>query len=152
MGHLMLEQNEEAFGWLNQVSARLERERGLMDWILRMLMHNGLSRYWLYRGDLAQARREAELVCELAAGPGERTYLALGHRVLAEIAMAEKDWVEAEAAGSPSLEVIEGAEAPLAEWRVCMTAAQLYEQLGRSAEAAQHSRRSAEVLRKLASS
>jgi hypothetical protein len=52
---------------------------------------------------LAQARREAELVCELAAGPGERTYLALGHRVLAEIAMAEKDWVEAEAAVSRSL-------------------------------------------------
>jgi hypothetical protein len=52
MVHLMLEQHEEAFGWLNQVSARLERERGLMDWILRMLMHNGLSRYWLYRGDL----------------------------------------------------------------------------------------------------
>ena len=152
MVHLMLEQNEEAFCWLNDVAARLERERGLMDWILRMLMHNALSRYWLCRGELARARREAELVCELAAGPGERTYVALGHRVLAEIAMAGKDWDAAEAAVSRSLAVLEGADAPLAEWRVCMTAAQLYEQLGRSAEAAQNSRRSAEVLRRLAAS
>ena len=117
-----------------------------MDWILRLLLHDGLSRYWLAQGELAQARREAEALRELAAPPGERSYLALAHRTLAEIAMAAGRWDEAENEVSRALAALEGKDAPSAEWRVCATAAQLYEQLGHIAEAARHWRRSADAL------
>ncbi|MCI0390794.1 MAG: AAA family ATPase [Acidobacteria bacterium] len=152
MAHLGLEQREAAFQCFSKVAERLERERSLMDWILRLLLHDGLSRYWLAQDELAPARREAESLSELAASPGERTYLALAHRTLAEIAMAAQQWDEAENVVSRALSALEGAEAPLAEWRVCATAAQLYEQLGRTTDAAHHWRRSAEVLDRLADS
>ena len=78
-----------AFRCFSEVAARLDRERILMDWILRLPLHDGLSRYWLAQGELIRARREAEALRELAAPPGERTYLALAQRTLAEIAMAD---------------------------------------------------------------
>ncbi len=152
MAHLGLGQREAAFRCFSEVAERLERERSLMDWILRLLLHNGLSRYWLAQDELARARREAEALRELAAPPGERTYLALAHRTLAEIAMAAQQWDEAENEISRALAMIEGAKAPLAEWRVCATAAQLDEQLGRTTEAADHRRRSADALNRLADS
>src|SRR5262249_23745671 len=96
--HLQLEQPEAAFRYLNEVTAGFARERSLMDWVLRILLHSGLSRYWLACQDLTQARRETERVCELAGPPGEKTYLALAHRTSAEIAMLAQDWDGAEAA------------------------------------------------------
>ena len=47
-----------------------------------------------------------------------RTYLALGKSALAKIALAEQQWEQAEAELSQALAVLEGAEAPLAAWRV----------------------------------
>jgi hypothetical protein len=123
-----------------------------MDWILRLPLHDGLSRYWLAHGELAQARREAEALRELAAPPGERTYLALAHRTLAEIAMVAGQWDEAENEASRALAALEGTDAPLAEWRVYATAAQLYEQRDHVAEATRHWRRSADALDRLAGS
>jgi hypothetical protein len=66
--------------------------------------------------------------------------------------MIERDWDQAETAITRALSVLKGAKAPLAEWRVCATAAQLYERLSRAADAAQHWQRSAEVLSRLADS
>jgi tetratricopeptide (TPR) repeat protein len=152
MARLGLGQREAAFRCFGEVAARLDRERVLMDWILRLLLHDGLSRYWLAQGELAQARREAEALRELAAPPGERSYLALAHRTLAEIAMAAGRWDEAENEVSRALAALEGKDAPSAEWRVCATAAQLYEQLGHVAEATRHWRRSADALDRLAES
>jgi tetratricopeptide (TPR) repeat protein len=152
MAHLGLERREAAFRCFSEVTARLDRERSLMDWILRIPLHYGLSRYWLAQGELAQARRDAEALYRLATAPGERTYLSLSLQTLAEIAMAAQDWREAEAAVARSLAALEGAEAPLAAWRVCATAGRLYDRLGRTTEAAGHWRRSAETLTQLATS
>src|SRR5262249_2581714 len=152
MARLGLGQRETAFLSFNEVATRLDRERSLMDWVLRILLHDGSSRYWLAQGELEPARREAEALRDLAARPGERTYLSLAHRTLAEIAMATRGYGEAGNEVSRALAAIEGAKVPLAEWRVRATAAQLYELLGRSTEAADHRRRSAETLNHLAGS
>jgi hypothetical protein len=66
--------------------------------------------------------------------------------------MAAQDWEGAEVAIVRALTAIEGVEAPLAVWRVCAAAARLCEQLGRTTEAADHWRRSAETLNQLAGS
>jgi hypothetical protein len=42
--------------------------------------------------------RDAERLVDLATAPGEPTYLALGQRTLAEVAIAEKRWPDAESA------------------------------------------------------
>jgi hypothetical protein len=117
-----------------------------------MPLHLGLSEYWLAQGAFERARQEARHLCVLAMQPGERTYLALGKRALAAIALAEQEWEQAEAELSQALAVLEGAEAPLAAWRVYATGAQLSEQRGRSTEALRYWTRSAAVLTQLADS
>ena len=149
LAHLGLAHHDAAFRCLSEVDERLGRERILMDWVLRILLHHALSRYWLAVRKPAQARQNAERVCELAGPPGERTYLALAHLVIAETAM---DRNAADAAVTQSLMVIEGVDAPLAEWRVFAAAAKLHEQKGRFEEAAQHRRRGLDVLNRLADS
>ena len=152
LAHTSLEHHDEAIRCLREADERLGREHILMDWILRILLHHALSRYWLAQRNPAEARREAERVCELAAPPGERTYLALANLVIAEAAMQSGDWNAADAAIGESLTVIQGVSAPLAEWRVCAVAAKLEEQRGRNAESTRHQRRSLEVLNRLADS
>src|SRR4029077_18457571 len=60
---------ERAFRLFDEVAGRMERERVLMGWILRMPLHLGQAWCWLARRRPAEARREAERVCELAAQP-----------------------------------------------------------------------------------
>src|SRR5262249_11354124 len=72
-----------------------------------------------------EARREAERLCELAAQPGERTYLALGFLTLAECAAAERQpgralghLERARATGGTD-------DTPLVAWRIETAAARL---------------------------
>ncbi|HEY8505806.1 MAG TPA: hypothetical protein VIL46_14570, partial [Gemmataceae bacterium] len=132
--HLGLGQPDRAFDCFREI--RRQTERGtVLEWIYRMQLHHALSEYRLARGELPEARREAEQACAAAARCGERTYLALGRQVLAEIALAGNDWEKAEAELSGALAVVEGAALPLAEWRVCATAAGLHQRRRRKAEA-----------------
>ncbi|MFH0350453.1 MAG: hypothetical protein ACHBMF_00750 [Chromatiales bacterium] len=103
-------------------------------------------------GDREQAREAAHRLCALAGRPGERTYLAQGYRLLAEIALAEQHWEEAEADIARALAVLAGAEVPLAAWRVYATAAELNDRQGRTAEARAYWNRSAAVIHALADS
>ena len=150
--HMGLEEHDAALRCLREAGERLAGERTLMDWVLRILLHDALSRHWLAQGNLAEARNEAERVCELAAPPGEKTYLALARLVIAEAAMAAGDWDAADAAIAQALTMLEGLNAPLAEWRVCLAAAKIHEQRGRSQEATRQRRRGLEVLIGLAHS
>jgi len=152
LAHMGLEQYDAAFRWLREAGDRLARERILMDWVLGILLHYALSRYWLAQGNPAEARKEAERVCELAGAPGERNYLALAHLVIAETAMGSGDWGAADASVAQSLALLEGVDAPLAEWRVRAVAADLQKQKGRVEEATQHQRRRVEILNRLADS
>src|ERR1044071_631752 len=129
--HLGLEQNEDAFRCLQRVSDRLDSERILMDWVLRLLLHHALSRYRLSQGDFSQAREEAKRVYQLARPSAERTYLALAELTIAEVELLEQRQPAAETALTRSLAIVEDGDAPLAEWRVRLVAAGLAEQCGR---------------------
>jgi tetratricopeptide (TPR) repeat protein len=124
----------------------------LMDWILNMPLRQGLGEYWLARRNAGRAREELSELCRLAATSGERTYLALGHRGLAEAALLEGDRPRAEREVAEALGAIEGFEAPLAEWRVCALAGRLEEARERRPRAHAYWVRCAAVLERLASS
>ena len=112
----------------------------------------GLSEAWLAQGELAKARDYAQRLHDFSAGAPERTYLALSHRLFAEIALREHALAEAETHLTPALGLVETAEVPLAAWRVYASAAKLYERSLRPAEAAIYQRRSADVRLQLAAS
>jgi tetratricopeptide (TPR) repeat protein len=147
-----LGQAEHAWHCFNAILQQIEHDPDALEWIFQMPLHHALSEYWLSQAAFEPARQEAKRLCELATQPGERTYLALGKCVLAKIALAEQQWELAEAELSQALAVLEGADVPLAAWRVYATAAQLYEQRGRSTEARRYWTRSAAVRIRLADS
>lgn len=150
--HLGLEQAERALQCYREVGHHLAKHHILMDWILRLPLHLGLAECWLAQGQLEQARGETVVLCELAARPPERTYLALGRLMLAEIARIAGDRVAAERELALALSVLDGAEAPLAEWRVHGAAATLYREHRQASRASRHRTQGAAVLARLAGS
>jgi hypothetical protein len=123
-----------------------------VEWILHQPLHLGFSACALAAGELGRAGEEAERVCVLAAQPGERTYLGLGHRARAAAAIAARRWDDAERSLAAARAAVEGGGAPLAEWQVWITAAALAAARGRSTDAAQQRARGAAVLDRLAKS
>jgi len=144
--YLGLGDHERALHLLGDIIDQVERGHGLMDWIFRMPLHLALAECRRARGDLGAARSEARQLCDLAARPPERTYLALGKQMLAEIAQAEHNDARAEAELSGALAALDGAEAPLAEWRVHETAARLQSRRKQMARARGHRARCASTL------
>ena len=125
-----LGRDAEALDAFTRCQAWLDGERVLMDWIVRIQMHEGLSRYWLKAGDLERARSAAEAALHLADGPGERTYAAQALESLASIAVASGDDRAADHALRKAFGVLKEGDAPLASWRVHATAARLAEARG----------------------
>jgi hypothetical protein len=122
----------------------------LMRSILYMPLRLGLGQYWLTRRQFGRAREQMIELCRLAATSGERTYLALGHHGLAEAAFARRDLPAAERELSAALHAVDGYEVPLAEWRVCATAARVELTRGRRAKADAYWTRGAAILDRLA--
>ena len=146
---LGLENYDEALRTFNDITERLAKERRLMDWIWRIPLALGLSRCWLSRGDLRASRMHAQTAVDLAAVPGEQTWVALGWNCLAEASLHEKDAARAERELQRAFQAVSKAEAPLAEWRVCCTAGHVHEHQGHRDEANVYWRRSAGVLKGL---
>jgi DNA-binding winged helix-turn-helix (wHTH) protein/tetratricopeptide (TPR) repeat protein len=122
----------------------------LMRSILQMPLRLGFGHYWLARRQFGRACEQLEELCRLAATSGERTYLALGRQALAEAALAQRDLPAAERELSEALHALHGFEVPLAEWRVCATAARAELARGRPVKADAYWIRSAAVLDRLA--
>jgi DNA-binding winged helix-turn-helix (wHTH) protein len=122
-----------------------------LDWIFHLPLYRAIGVLALARGELANARSAATRLHALAALSGERTYLALGRNLLARIALAENNLDEAAKHSALALSVLSEAEAPLAEWRVCETAAELSLRHGSTAAPDPWRVRSLEAVARLAS-
>jgi len=146
--HLGLKRHAAALRAFQGVTA----QSTLLRSILQMPLRLGLGQYWLARKQFGRAREQLQELCRLAATSGERTYLALGRQALAEAALAQRDLPAAERELSEALHAVDGNEVPLAEWRVCATAARTELARGRRAKADAYWTRSAAVLDRLAAS
>jgi tetratricopeptide (TPR) repeat protein len=146
--HVGLKRHAAALRAFQEVTA----QSTLMRSSLQMPLRLGLGQYWLARRLLGRAREQLQELCRLAATSGERTYLALGRQTLAEAALAQRDVPAAERELSEALHAVHGYEVPLAEWRVCATAARIELARGRRVKADAHWKRSAAILDRLAAS
>ncbi|BBA32369.1 adenylate cyclase / guanylate cyclase [Methylocaldum marinum] len=150
--HLGLRQYAKAFENLFKADQLLEACQGLMDWYLRPLFYLGSGEYWLTQDQWENVEEQAGKLCELAALPPDPAYLALGHRLLAEVAIGRNALDTASAEVEQALSFLGKVEAPIAEWQVYATAAKLDSRKGHLQEAETYRCRSAEVLRRLADS
>jgi len=146
------QQFDRAYDCFHEVNLCLQREERSMDWILHLPLHLGLSHYWLSRKNYDLAQQEAERLCQMAARPGERTYLALGWQMCAEISIAQGNWLEAESQIQNALTALKGGSVPLAEWKVYATAAKLSGRLKRRRHLDEYSVQCTGVIARLADS
>jgi DNA-binding winged helix-turn-helix (wHTH) protein/tetratricopeptide (TPR) repeat protein len=123
---MALEKYESALVHLLAAQAIMDRSAVAFTWLWRMPLESALTELWLARGDLAQARPQAERFLKIALANAEHTWRALAWEVNARIAMAELDLTRARICIAKGLLAMKGFEVPLARWRVHATAAELY--------------------------
>jgi len=130
----------------------IDRQPVVFGWYLYLLLESSLTELWLARGDLRQARTEAERFLQVTLATAERTWQALAWEANARLAVAELDLEGAQDCITKALSTMEGFEVPLAAWRVHATAADLCRGKENS-EAAEHHRELSRVtIMKLANS
>ena len=149
---LGLGEYDRALQCFEEVTQSSEQGRFRLDWIFHLPLYRARGELWLKRRDFARARHDALHLCELAALPGQRTYMALGRRLLAEIALAEGNVEEAESQIETARAALENVEAPLAEWRVFATSTELARRLAHPKRAAAYQARAASALERIAAS
>jgi tetratricopeptide (TPR) repeat protein len=116
---------ERALELLLRVRDYMDRQVVIFDWYRRLMLESGLTELWLAKGDLGQARAEAELFLKATLATAERTWQALAWEANARVAMAQLDIERAEDCITKALSTMEGFEVPLAGWRVHATSAEL---------------------------
>jgi hypothetical protein len=117
-----------------------------------MPIESALTELWLAKGDLGNARPQAERFLEIALATAEHTWQALAWEVKARVAMAELHLARAQDCIAKGLSAMEGFEVPLAAWRVHATAFELYQNSGDRDLAERQLALSRETVMKLANS
>jgi DNA-binding winged helix-turn-helix (wHTH) protein/tetratricopeptide (TPR) repeat protein len=142
---------ESALEHLLLARADMDRPATLV-WYWRMPLESALTELWLAKGDLAQARPQAESFLKIALATAEHTWQALAWEVNARVAMAELDLTRAQDCIAKGLSTMEGYEVPLAAWQVHRTAAELHARAENHDLAQHHRELSRATILKLANS
>jgi tetratricopeptide (TPR) repeat protein len=130
----------------------MDQQMVIIDWYWRMQLQSGLTELWLAKGDLKQARTEAEWFLQVTLATAERTWRALAWEANARVAIAQRDFERAHDCVTKALSTMEGFEVPLAAWRVHATASELYRASDNSESADHHRELSRTAILKLADS
>ncbi len=129
-----------------------DQPTAVWDWWWQMALQAALTELWLAKGDLAQARSQAEKFLSTALGTEERTWQALAWEGNAQVAMAELDTTRAQECIARGLSTMVGFTVPLAAWRVHATAFEVFSKAGDRGLAEHHLSLSRETIMKLANS
>jgi DNA-binding winged helix-turn-helix (wHTH) protein/tetratricopeptide (TPR) repeat protein len=143
---------ESALEHLLAARADMERSAIIFSWFWRMRLESALTELWLAKGDLAQARTQAETFLAITLATAEHTWQALAWEVNARVAIAEFDLTKAQDCIAKGLSAMEDFEVPLAAWRVHATAVELYQNSGDRDSADRHLALSRDTIMKLANS
>jgi tetratricopeptide (TPR) repeat protein len=143
---------ESALEHLLAARAIMDRSAVIFVWIWRMPLESALTELWLAKGDVVQARLQAERFLAITLAKAERTWQVLAWEMNARVAMAAHDLTRAQDCIAKGLSAMEGFEVPLAAWRVHATAFELYQNSGDRDSAERHLAHSREAFMKLANS
>jgi tetratricopeptide (TPR) repeat protein len=108
------------------------------------------TEHWLSQGDLDQAARCANGLLEVANRYAAQKYVAVAHKLLAQIAIARGAPAEAQARLMSSLDVLRSYPVPVVEWRVLAALARLHSAQSNSAAARDSFSRSATIVQEIA--
>jgi class 3 adenylate cyclase/tetratricopeptide (TPR) repeat protein len=95
-------------------------------WRYSIHLFASLGELWLARGDVARAGAFAEQCLELATRTNSRKYLVRGGRLTGEIALARRQWNEAEEALRQTLSIAEALGNPTQLWKTHLAFGRLW--------------------------
>jgi len=96
-----------------------------MDWYWRIIARCGLAHAWLESGDIKRAKIQTEALAEVTNTCGNVVMRALAWDASARVAVAGGDDQFASESLSNAFALLDNARAPIAAWRIYMTAANL---------------------------
>lgn len=106
--------------------------------------------HWLSKGDLAQASEYASRLFDTASEFKARKYIAVAHKLRAEIALAQGVVSEAAAELKSALDLLGNYPVPVLEWRVLAALGRLHATASDTARAREAFSRSAVLIRQIA--
>jgi tetratricopeptide (TPR) repeat protein len=130
---------------------RRRHEEGIdIEFTAATQVYHCLGEYYLQIEDFTQAQSCARQLHDYVASAPDLNHLAQAHALLARTALALGDTADAQLHLSRALEIVDGADFPIASWRVYATAAEIFARRGDVNRAATHRMRFAETVRRLA--
>jgi hypothetical protein len=121
---------------LINVEHMMETQPAVFDWYWRMPLEWSLVNVALMSDDLEEAHRRSGRLIELTGCTAERTWQSIAWETKARVLLSEGALSEAASCLGRAMQIINGFEAPLAEWRILSTAAAAHVRLGEHALAA----------------
>ena len=99
-----------------------------LHWYWRTLAQLGMANVWLASGNLKNAETEAKLLLKFTLSTADPSLQALAWEMNARLAIAGKDWGDAEKSVQNGLAILTNFEIPMAAWRLHGTAWDFYRQ------------------------
>ena len=121
-------------------------------WRYDIRLHAAMAEYSLRRGEREKAREIVTRLLETACKYEVHKYAAVGHKLLAEIAIAEDDITTAEAEFASALDELRRYPAPVVEWAVHAELGRLKARAGDPVAAREAFAKSAEIIERIAAS
>ncbi len=123
-----------------------------MKWRYSTHLFASLAEYWLARGNPERAAGFVGRSMEIALATTSRKYIAIGHRISAEIALQRLDLNEAEAQARRALALAERIRNPPQQWSACALLGDILARMGKPDDALDARTRAGHVIRGVASS
>ena len=117
LDHTLAARSEETVSAFNEVEDIFKRDAWFR-WRYNIRLQAATAEYWLSQGDLEKAREFAERLLETATHHEAHKYIAVAHKLLAQVAVASGDRAEAEQQFEAALEELLKYPAPLVAWKV----------------------------------
>ncbi|PYS81653.1 MAG: hypothetical protein DMF70_08970, partial [Acidobacteria bacterium] len=141
--------SEETLSRFHQAESIFERDAWFR-WRYNIRLQAGTCEHWLVQGDLEQASTYARRLLDVATRYETHKYVALGHKLLAEIALARGNLAETDAEFSVALEQLREYPAPLVAWKTYAVLGRLRLQSGDQSSAREAFSQAAAVVNSVA--
>jgi serine/threonine protein kinase/tetratricopeptide (TPR) repeat protein len=141
--------DEKALSAFREVSGIFARDDWLR-WRYNIRLQAGQAEYWLVRGKLNDAEEYARRLLETATQHETHKYVAVAHKLRAEVALARSDFVAGEKELVTALGVLEQHPVPIVAWKTYVVLGRLQVKSGKHSAARQAFREAAAIVARIA--
>jgi tetratricopeptide (TPR) repeat protein len=127
-------QGKETLSTFREAESIFERDAWFR-WRYNIRLQAGTCEHWLAQSDLDQASEYAGKLLDVATHYQARKYIAIAHRLFAEIAMVRGDSATAEGELNAALDLLREYPAPLVAWKTHAVLGRLRSQSGDTSSA-----------------